>query len=84
MVWHQDQNPEQQTGGVRAPWQHKIHPDVGKLLRVDGFAIVKAPDSHPGIEDYYRLRGYWDDWWQRSRTTGAALTKGYVEVVDWR
>jgi hypothetical protein len=64
-------------------WQQNIHPDVGKLLRVDGYAIVKQPDTHPRLADYYRLRGQWDDWWQRSRATGASLTKGYVEVVDW-
>jgi hypothetical protein len=28
-------------------WQHNVHPDIGELLRVDGFAIVKVPDSHP-------------------------------------
>lgn len=65
-------------------WKHNIHPDIGKLLRIDGFAMVKVPDSHPAIGDYHRLRGYWDDWWQRSRASGEALTKGYVEVVDWR
>jgi hypothetical protein len=64
-------------------WKHHAHPDIGKFLRVDGYAIVKVPDTHPLLADYYGLRGEWDDWWQRSRATGAALTKGYVEVVDW-
>lgn len=65
-------------------WQHNVHPDIGKLLRVDAYAVVKYADTDPRIGVYHRLRGSWDDWWQRSRATGQALTKGYVEVVDWR
>lgn len=64
-------------------WQHQIHPDAGRLLRVDGYSITKVPDGHPALDDYYRLRGYWDDWWQRCRVTGAKLARGYAEVVDW-
>ena len=43
-------------------WKHTIHPDVGRLLLVDGYSITKVPDSHHGLDDYHRLRGYWDDW----------------------
>ncbi len=64
-------------------WKHTIHPDVGRLLLVDGYSITKVPDSHHGLDDYHRLRGYWDDWWQRCRVTGAKLARGYAEVVDW-
>jgi hypothetical protein len=68
----------------RDHWAHHIHPDVGRLLKLDAFGIVKLPDGHPQQRVYYELRGYWDDWWQRSRATGQALARGYVEVVDWR
>jgi hypothetical protein len=64
-------------------WKHHIHPDVGRLLLVDGYSITKVPDTHHGLDDYHRLRGYWDDWWQRCRVTGAKLARGYAEVVDW-
>lgn len=67
----------------KARWQHQIHPEAGRLLKVDGYSITKVVDSHPGADDYYRLRGYWDDWWQRCRITGSKLARGYVEVVDW-
>lgn len=65
-------------------WKSQVHPEVGRLLNVDAFGLVKYADSHPRISDYHQLRGYWDDWWQRSRTTGEALSRGYVEVVSWR
>ena len=65
-------------------WQHQVHRDIGRLLLVDAYALVKLPDAHPRNPDYHRLRGQWDDWWQRSRATGEALARGYVEVVDWR
>jgi hypothetical protein len=68
----------------RDKWKHQVHSDVGRLLLLDGFAVVKYPDGSPLIADYYRLRGHWDDWWQRSRASGQALTRGYVEVVDWK
>lgn len=65
-------------------WAHQVHPDVGRLLQLDAYGLVKLPDRHPGMDDYHQTRGYWDDWWQRSRATGEALARGYVEVVDWR
>jgi hypothetical protein len=68
----------------RNRWAHQVHPEVGRLLQVDAFGIVKYPDGHPRMRDYHEARGHWDDWWQRSRATGQALARGYVEVVDWR
>ncbi|WP_216911295.1 DUF6932 family protein [Nocardia noduli] len=64
-------------------WKSVVHPDVGRPLLVDGFGIMKLPDSHPAHRDYLLTRGYWDDWWQRCRGTGAATSKGYVEVKPW-
>ncbi|WP_157788855.1 DUF6932 family protein [Rhodococcus rhodochrous] len=61
-------------------WKSIPHPDVGRTLLVDGFAVVKVPDGHPAMSDYQQMRGYWDDWWQRCRGTGEAESKGYVEV----
>lgn len=68
----------------RNHWALHVHPDVGRLLRLDAFGIVKYPDGDPRIHVYHQARGYWDDWWQRSRASGQALARGYVEVVDWR
>jgi hypothetical protein len=68
----------------RRRWKTQIHPEVGRLLLVDAFGLIKYPDRHPRLPDYHRLRGHWDDWWQRSRATGEALTRGYVEVVGWK
>jgi hypothetical protein len=65
-------------------WAHQTHPEVGRFLQVDAYGFVKYPDGHPRMDDYHRTRGYWDDWWQRSRATGEALARGYVEVVGWR
>lgn len=64
----------------RDKWKTLPHPRVGRTLLVDGYAVVKMPDNHPECEVYQRMRGYWDDWWQRSRATGEQETKGYVEV----
>ncbi|WP_435405283.1 DUF6932 family protein [Mycolicibacterium hippocampi] len=64
-------------------WARQIHPDVGRLLRLDAYGIVKYPDGDPRLQSYHELRGYWDDWWQRSRKTGQSLSRGYLEVVDW-
>ncbi|WJJ11496.1 hypothetical protein P9990_23545 [Prescottella equi] len=62
-------------------WKSLVHPEVGRTLLVDGYSIVKTPDSHPNISAYHQMRGYWDDFWQRSRGTGEAASKGYVEVM---
>lgn len=61
-------------------WKTLPHPRVGRTLLVDGYAVVKVPDNHPTCADYLRTRGYWDDWWQRSRATGEVERKGFVEV----
>lgn len=63
-------------------WKVFVHPHVERTLLVDGFAIVKYPDAAPQelLDNYLKMRGYWDDWWQRSRNTGDRESKGYVEV----
>lgn len=64
----------------RDRWKTLPHPRVGRTLLVDGFAVVKVPDEHPACHNYLQMRGYWDDFWQRSRATGEQESKGYVEV----
>jgi hypothetical protein len=64
-------------------WKYQVHPEVGRTLNVDAYALAKFPDGHPLTSVYHQQRGQWDDWWQRSRATGEALTRGYVEVVSW-
>ncbi|PBC35375.1 hypothetical protein CJ179_48120 [Rhodococcus sp. ACS1] len=62
-------------------WKTLVHPLVGRTINVDGYGIVKAPDGTPAANTYRSMRGYWDDWWQRCRSTGEEMSKGYVEVV---
>ncbi|MFR9751348.1 DUF6932 family protein [Nocardia sp. 004] len=64
-------------------WKNNAHPSVGRTLLVDGYGVVKLPDTHPDVKKYHELRGYWDDWWQRCRGTNEATRKGYVEVKPW-
>lgn len=62
-------------------WKTLAHPAVGRTLQVDGYGVVKAPDGTEQSKTYMAMRGYWDDWWQRCRSSGEQLSKGYVEVV---
>lgn len=68
-------------------------------LRVDTFIMVRRPVALPwmggGIDpahgDYFGLRGAWDDWWLRKRTSTdkdalpaeaeAHPARGYLEVI---
>ncbi len=68
-------------------------------LRVETFIIVRRPVANPwdraGLDaeaqDYFSLRGRWDDWWLRVRTDQDKTTpptladaepmRGYLEVV---
>jgi hypothetical protein len=66
-------------------------------LRVDSYAIPwECVPQSPGIganwvhDQYYWARGYWDDWWQRCKTSGkgsppvsadAPPQRGYLEVL---
>lgn len=64
--------------------------------RVDHFICVWRDVPDPAIVprtgpewDYYRMRGHWDDWWQRERVSPAGTfarddalpRRGYLEVV---
>ena len=64
-------------------------------LRVDSYILPWecVPAPRPGMgpvqDQYYWARGYWDDWWQRSRVTAkggmptsadALPRRGYLEV----
>lgn len=62
-------------------WKRTPVPGLGRAVELDVYGVVKVPDGHPAYSAYVASRGYWDDWWQRSRATGQALVKGYVEVV---
>lgn len=62
-------------------WQKKPHPELGRTLAIDAYAIVKGSDGDPAHAAYLSGRGYWDDWWQRSRATSEELSKGYLEVL---
>ena len=74
--------------------RHQVEAVLG--LKVDSYVIPWEclPASLPGVnyvQDYYlRVRGYWDDWWQRAPQTpkgsppvpGASLPRrGYLEVL---
>lgn len=61
-------------------WKTCTAPIVNRLLLVDAYAVVKVPDAAPDAQHWLAARGKWDDWWQRSRVTGEALAKGYLEV----
>lgn len=65
--------------------------------RVDHYVCVWRDVPNPGVVprtapewEYYRIRGHWDDWWQRRRMSaaGAVFTRddtlprrGYLEVM---
>jgi len=61
-------------------------------LLVDNYFIAWHPVMVPAAQsederNYYRIRGYWDDWWQRSRQpdqmsiSNAFPRRGYLEVI---
>lgn len=64
-------------------------------LRIDSYAVPwrchPAPTSDTiSLDPYFRLRGYWDDWWLRARTGAkddppkqedAHPRRGYLEVT---
>jgi len=64
--------------------------------RVDHYVCIWRDVPNPAIVprtsvewDYYRVRGHWDDWWQRRRVSPAGTVtrddalprRGYVEVI---
>ena len=63
-------------------------------LKVDSYVLpwhrIPALPTMPVHLEYYRARGYWDDWWQRSPIAGkgnpptpadAVPRRGYLEVL---
>lgn len=59
-------------------------------LRVDSFIVPWALEDtdEMTVLQYQRMRGYWDDWWERRRSapgepleSEAHQRRGYVEVV---
>lgn len=81
-------------GGRAAPLVSHVRHHHG--LRVDPFNLVCSQIALPFGDDllteeergYLQSRGTWDDWWQRSRSVGAASpstadaepVRGYLEV----
>ncbi|NNN19409.1 MAG: hypothetical protein HKL84_06090 [Acidimicrobiaceae bacterium] len=43
----------------------------------DSYLVVAHQEGHPSYDQFLYCRGYWDNWWSRSRT---GSQKGYVEV----
>ena len=78
------------------PWKNKMLDIFAKRkvkeflnMRVDSFVLPWVLSSDQ-VEKYYSRRGYWDDFWERTRTpTEADLPlesavyqrRGYVEVI---
>ncbi len=58
-------------------------------LRVDSYILEWTPYSGStppvGADNYLKFRGYWDDFWVRSRDTdprlGSIPRRGYLEVI---
>lgn len=62
-------------------WKTENCPTLGRTLLLDEYGFVKKSDLDPDVQGYRLARGYWDDWWQRSRETKEDLARGYVEVI---
>lgn len=62
-------------------WKRANVPGLGHTVALDIYGFVVVPDGVPGSDTALVTRGFWDQFWQRSRTTGQAHVKGFVEVV---
>lgn len=76
----QPTGPFQTFLNVGPAWQANAHPVLGRTLKLDAYAVVKVADGAADQAIYQQTRGYWDDWWQRERSTGEVEAKGYLEV----
>lgn len=62
-------------------WKHASVPGLGHTVALDVYGFAMVPDGTPGTATALAVRGHWDQFWQRSRTTGQAHVKGFVEVI---
>ena len=62
-------------------WKTENVPGLGHTVALDVYGFVMMPDGLPGTADALATRAHWDQFWQRSRLTGQAHVKGFVEVT---
>lgn len=62
-------------------WKRTNVPGLGHTVALDVYGFAKLPDGLPGTDTSLVTRAHWDQFWQRSRSTGQAHVKGFVEVV---
>lgn len=82
-----DKIPEQRKVLITTEGLHSIARSLN--VRVDAYILPWAsydePDtSNPDHARYLQTRGYWDDWWMRTRGTSHEQRiprRGYLEVI---
>jgi hypothetical protein len=68
---------EQLTPPAQEALARVVAHEAKGLFGCDAYVVLVYPHGHEAYEAYLKSRGYWDNWWGRTRD---GQVKGYLEV----